>query len=204
MFANKVMLAMFTVSSHCIFLTFQMENNDEEQDFLDNAEENANFTNTFANYGPIVQFLQRRERVYARSMALTLAEQHTFLKMDTDIDGCVVEHATLKAINIPVRHLTLCPKGQINVSNLKRVLKKHIDLTAFTQADLSNFNSSAGFQLFYESGGSVGLVFYRFAKSTFYQRLYPTSKHSTFPNVKNQFTSKICNFGKTPNCSKNS
>lgn len=43
MFANKVMLAMFTVSSHCIFLTFQMENNDEEQDLLDNAEENANF-----------------------------------------------------------------------------------------------------------------------------------------------------------------
>lgn len=42
MFAYKVMLAMFTVSSHCIFLTFQMENNDEEQDFLDNAEENAN------------------------------------------------------------------------------------------------------------------------------------------------------------------
>lgn len=93
------------------------------------------FTNTFANYGPIVQFLQRRERVYARSMALTLAEQHTFLKMDTDIDGCVVELATLKAINIPVRHLTLCPKGQINVSNLKTVLKKHIDLTAFTQAN---------------------------------------------------------------------
>lgn len=43
MFAYTVMLAMFTVSSHCIFLTFQMENNDEEQDFLDNAEENANF-----------------------------------------------------------------------------------------------------------------------------------------------------------------
>lgn len=154
MFANKVMLAMFTVSSHCIFLTFQMENNDEEQDFLDNAEENANFTNTFANYGPIVQFLQRRERVYARSMALTLAEQHTFLKMDTDIDGCVVELATLKAINIPVRYLTLCPKGQINVSNLK---------TAFTQANLSNFNSSAGFQLFYESGWEcwVGLLPFR-------------------------------------------
>lgn len=163
MFANKVMLAMFTVSSHCIFLTFQMENNDEEQDFLDNAEENANFTNTFANYGPIVQFLQRRERVYARSMALTLAKQHTFLKMDTDIDGCVVELATLKAINIPVRHLTLCPKGQINVSNLKTVLKKHIDLTAFTQANLSNFNSSAGFQLFYESGWEcwVGLLPFR-------------------------------------------
>lgn len=155
MFANKVMLAMFTVSSHCIFLTFQMENNDEEQDFLDNAEENANFTNTFANYGPIVQFLQRRERVYARSMALTLAEQHTFLKMDTGIDGCVVELATLKAINIP--------KGQINVSNLKRVLKKHIDLTAFTQANLSNFNSSAGFELFYESGWEcwVGLLPFR-------------------------------------------
>lgn len=43
MFAYKVMLAMFTVSSYCILLTFQMENNDEEQDFLDNAEENANF-----------------------------------------------------------------------------------------------------------------------------------------------------------------
>lgn len=43
MFAYKVMLAMLTVSSNCIFLTFQMENNDEEQDFLDNAEENANF-----------------------------------------------------------------------------------------------------------------------------------------------------------------
>lgn len=43
MFAYKVMLAMFTVSSNCIFLTFQMENNDEEQDFLDNAEENAIF-----------------------------------------------------------------------------------------------------------------------------------------------------------------
>lgn len=163
MFANKVMLAMFTVSTHCIFLTFQMENNDEKQDFLDTAEENANFTNTFAKYGSIVQFLQRRERVYARSMALTLAEQHTFLKMDTDIDGCVVELATLKAINIPVRHLTLCPKGQINVSNLKRVLKKHIDLTAFTQANLSNFNSSAGFQLFYESGWEcwVGLLPFR-------------------------------------------
>lgn len=40
------------------------------------------------------------------------------------------------------------------------------------------------------AGGSVGLVFYRFAKSTFYQRLYPTSKHSTFPNVKNQFLAK--------------
>lgn len=100
------------------------------------------FTNTFANYGPIVQFLQRRERVYARSMALTLAEQHTFLKMDTDIDGCVVELATLKAMT---------------------VLKKHIDLTAFTQANLSNFNSSAGFQLFYESGWEcwVGLLPFR-------------------------------------------
>lgn len=96
-------------------------------------------------------------------MALTLAKQHTFLKMDTDIDGCVVELATLKAINIPVRHLTLCPKGQINVSNLKTVLKKHIDLTAFTQANLSNFNSSAGFQLFYESGWEcwVGLLPFR-------------------------------------------
>lgn len=103
-----------------------MENNDEEQDFLDTAEENAKFSNTFANYGSIVQFLQRSERVYARSMALTLAERHKFLKMDTGIDGCVVELSTLKAINIPVRHLTLCPKGQINVSNLKTVLKKHI------------------------------------------------------------------------------
>lgn len=137
-----------------------METNDEEQDFLDTVEENAHFANTFANYDSTVGFLHRSERIYARSMALTLAEQHTFLQMDTDIYGCVVELATLEAIKMPVRHLTLCPKGKINVSNLKTVLKKHLDLTAYTQADLTNFNNSVGFQLFYESGWEcwVGLL----------------------------------------------
>lgn len=80
--------------------------------------------------------------------------------MDTDIDDCVVELDTLEAIKMPVRHLTLCPKGQINVSNLKTVLKKPLDLTAYTQADITNFNNSVGFQLFYESGWEcwVGLL----------------------------------------------
>lgn len=105
-----------------------MEINDEEQDFLDTVEENAHFANTFANYDSIVGFLHRSERIYARSMALTLAEQHMFFQMDTDIDGCVVELATLEAIKMTLRHLTLCPKGEINVSNLKTVLKKHYEI----------------------------------------------------------------------------
>lgn len=34
-----------------------------------------------------------------------------FLKMDIDIDGCVVEFVILKVINILVRYLILCLKG---------------------------------------------------------------------------------------------
>jgi hypothetical protein len=70
---------------------------------------NANFSNVFANYYLIIQILHQSERIYARRiyarrMALTPAEQHTFVLMDTDIDGCVVELATVRAIDIPVRH----------------------------------------------------------------------------------------------------
>lgn len=63
---------------------------------------------------------------------MTNLEQETFLHIVNDIDGCVVELNSLSAISLPVRHITLCPKDSSSLFKVKSVLKKHVDLTRYS------------------------------------------------------------------------
>ena len=112
-------------------------------------EENGSFDRVFhsAEY-----FLHRDDRICARSVNLTDFEQDVFINISNDIDGCVVELKTLKAIKMTVRHIPICQRNSSSLVMTKSLLKKHINLTKYSKTQLSNFNKSVGFQLFYERG----------------------------------------------------
>lgn len=122
--------------------------------------ENEYFQRVYGKYCNLKSFLMREELIYARSVTAERAEQHVFLQFMTDVDGCVVELKSLRGIKIPVRHLTFMPNGVISVKGIHSMLKKHIDLSLYTRAQLVNFNHSVGFQLFYEHGWEcwIGMI----------------------------------------------
>lgn len=133
---------------------------EEDQDFLDTADENINLFTIYQRHGSPDSFLKRSDVVYARSLALDVAAQHTFLKFECDIDGCVVELLDLSKVDIAVRHITFFPRGLADIAQLKTLLKKHLDLTVYSKNERLNFGHCVGFQLFYEFGWEcwIGLI----------------------------------------------
>lgn len=125
-----------------------------EQDYCDTVDENEYFSTLFERYGSPASFLKRdgHDVVYARSVTIDAAAASVWLKFETDIDGCVVELKDLSGVRMPVRHLTFLPREVGSVCEVKNMLKKHVNLTEYSQDELRSFNQSLGFQLFYENG----------------------------------------------------
>ena len=134
----------------------KMDDSDDEGLF-EVMEENGNFQHLFMKCGSVETFLGRDKPVCARGSTADDAEQDTFLNFLPDVDGCVLELRTWNAVDMPVRHLTVChsfPRGTYSF------LKKHTELSKFSERQLYNFKKSLGFQLFYEGGweGWVGVI----------------------------------------------
>ena len=133
-----------------------MDDSDDEGLF-EVMEENGNFQHLFMKCGSVETFLGRDKPVCARGSTADDAEQDTFLNFLPDVYGCVLELRTWNAVDMPVRHLTVChsfPRGTYSF------LKKHTELSKFSERQLYNFKKSLGFQLFYEGGweGWVGVI----------------------------------------------
>jgi len=134
-----------------------MENFDDEDDFWEIMEENDSLERLFIENGSIQSFLRRENVVCVRGSTADDADQDAFLNIGTDIDGCVLELKSWNAVNLPIRHLTIC---STNPRKIWSLLKKHIDLTKYSENQLSAVKQSLGFQLFYENGweGWVGVL----------------------------------------------
>lgn len=130
----------------------------EEDCIIDVAEENGNFKKYFLESESVMGFLRRPSVIYARSVTTEKMEQEVFLRYTTDIDGVVVELKSWSGIKMPVRHITLLPKDRCRA--IMPLLKKHVDLTSYTNNQMSTFRHCVGFQLFYEQGweGWVGII----------------------------------------------
>jgi hypothetical protein len=138
-----------------------MESEDDEQSFAETVLENLNLAKIYHPLSEIPQlFLRRDDRIFVRSVAVDEAEREAWLHYSFDIDGCVLELNSLEAITMPVRHITLLPKENASLRELRSVLKKHIDLTEYSKSELMTFCNSVGFQLFYERGWEcwIGLI----------------------------------------------
>ena len=134
-----------------------MEDPSDDEGLFEAMEENGNFQRLFMECGSIKSFLDRDEAVCVRGSTADKAEQDTFLNFLLDIDGTVLELKTWNAIDMPIRHLTICNSLPREIYS---TLKKHVVLSTFSQRQLSNFRKSLGFQLFYEAGweGWVGVI----------------------------------------------
>ena len=119
--------------------------------------ENGNFQHLFNAHANVESFIHRENPVCVRGSTANDAEQDTFLKFLPDVDGCVLELNQWHAVDMPVRHMTVCNNFPREIYSL---LKKHIDLSRYSERQLSNFHKSLGFQLFYECGweGWVGVI----------------------------------------------
>ena len=133
-----------------------MEDQDDDGLF-EVMEENESFQHLFNAHCSVESFMHRENPVCVRSSTADDAEQDSFLKFLPDVDGCVLELSNWNAVDMPVRHLKVCNNFPRDIYSL---LKKHIDLSKYSERQLSNFRKSLGFQLFYECGweGWVGVI----------------------------------------------
>ena len=143
-------LAQTVYMSYCSGMDLEME--DEEDGFVEACFENGYFKQMYDRYGDVKSFLEREEKIYARSSTAADADQDEFLTFSTDLDGCVVELKSLRGINWHVRHLKLLPNGLVSVRRIFPILKKHLPLSEYTKLQLQNLKESFGIQIFYEHG----------------------------------------------------
>lgn len=64
-----------------------------------------------------------------------VAEADTFLTFECDIDGCVVEVCDLSRLDMPLHYLKFFSRGSMDLVPIKSCLRKHRDLTQYTDAE---------------------------------------------------------------------
>lgn len=133
---------------------------DLEQDFDSTCEENKFLSDVYRKYETPKHFLQRSEKIFARSTRINHDAALVWLNYVTDIDGCVLELEGVSGFKGVVRHITICNNDRFSLKYVKSVLKKHVNLTNYSKVDLTMFNNCLGTQIFYAEGWEcwIGLL----------------------------------------------
>ena len=110
-------------------------------------------------YGSAEEFLFRSEHIPIRSAYASRLFQDCNLEFDIDFDGCVIELQSFNGLLLPAEHLHLLPYDLGSVKPIYSVLRKHIDLTWYSQSQVKQFKFSVGTQILYSHGWEVWLGF---------------------------------------------
>ena len=128
----------------------------ETEGLIDIMKENSYFVECFRRYDSVISFIKWDEHTYACAVTVDEVEEQVFLNYSLDVYGCVVEMKSLRGLKLPVRQLTILPNGLMGIREIQSMLNKHVDLSLYSNAELTSFRHSVGFQLFYEHGMLAG------------------------------------------------
>ena len=114
-----------------------------------------------SKYPDFDTFLSRDDdHLCVRSVCTDSIEQEAILTFDSDIDGVVIEWNSLKGISHTIRHVQIMPKDMMSLKPIWPFMKKHLDLTAYSDAQLKQMKLCSGCQICYEFGWEywIGLL----------------------------------------------
>lgn len=134
----------------------QMEDVDEEG-LIEVAKSNSKALNdVFARAPTLKEFVTDEDgRVIVHCINATPSEQELYLEKSYDIDGVVVEMRTIAAIKSPIFYLLLPAEG--STIPMYHVLKKHIDMKAYSASGLKCLTNALGTNVAYTLGYRISV-----------------------------------------------
>lgn len=140
-------------------MVFQMANDVNETDFMletgfENTESFKSAWNENAN-----DFLKRKEHISVRGTAIG-EEEVEFLNIECDIDGVSIRWRDIgKGISLEYTHLTIAPRGQLDIRPIYSMVKKHFNLPKLGKISVANLKNVVGCQVMYYGGWETWLAY---------------------------------------------
>lgn len=129
------------------------EEDDEETLFLiDTALENSrSFAECWNRNNNVEAFLKRDDHLSVRATALKSVVDQEDLCHESDIDGVTIEWLNIgTGLRSDFRHLEILPLGERSFRRFYPVIKKHINLSSFSNNSFIVLKDTVGSQLIYD------------------------------------------------------